>query len=174
MENINDLILGGGPAGIGALSALGSEALLLEAGDRLGGLCSSFQIDGFTFDHAVHLSFTSNLAVLDYLKGIPLIKHDPESFNYCDDQWVRYPVQNNLFVLPEQEKAAIIESFQKRQSQCFSRQLCRLARCGLRRVLRKEIPVSLHPQVLVSSRQVPIDLLVREADVSSLCCRGRL
>jgi protoporphyrinogen oxidase len=116
MENIDNLVLGGGPAGIGTLSALGRSALLLEASDCLGGLCSSFQIDGFTFDHAVHLSFTSNPIVLDYLKNIPLIKHAPESFNYCDGQWVRYPVQNNLYVLPEQEKQAIIQGFKDRQS----------------------------------------------------------
>jgi protoporphyrinogen oxidase len=115
MEKVHDLILGGGPAGIGALSVLGPEALLLEAGDCLGGLCSSFQIDGFTFDHAVHLSFTSNPVVLGYLNNVPLIKHAPESFNYCDGQWVRYPVQNNLYVLPGHEKEAIIQGFKDRQ-----------------------------------------------------------
>src|SRR5574344_142942 len=115
MENVDNLILGGGPAGLGALSALGGNALLLEAGDRLGGLCSSFEIDGFTFDHAVHLSFTNNPVVLDYLKGAPLIRHAPESFNWCDGRWVRYPVQNNLYVLPEQEKQAIIRGFKGRR-----------------------------------------------------------
>jgi len=115
MENVDYLILGGGPAGLGALEALGAKALLLEASDHLGGLCSSFQIDGFTFDHAVHLSFTNNPLVLDFLKGIPLIKHAPESFNYCDGQWVRYPVQNNLYILPEQEKRLIIRGFKDRQ-----------------------------------------------------------
>ena len=51
------VILGGGIAGIGAQYRLGKEANIYEARDRVGGLCDSFNINGFTFDNAVHLSF---------------------------------------------------------------------------------------------------------------------
>jgi phytoene dehydrogenase-like protein len=36
------------------------KTLIFEAESFAGGLCPSFNIQGFTFDSAVHLSFTEN------------------------------------------------------------------------------------------------------------------
>jgi len=111
MEKFRNVILGGGPAGIGVANALGKDAILFEKDDRLGGLCSSFSINGFCFDHAVHLSFTKDPIVLDYLKDIPLFRHPPVAMNYAEGIWIKYPAQNNLFPLPEEEKKKIIDGF---------------------------------------------------------------
>ena len=51
METIDYVILGGGPSGIGAANRLGDKATIFEQSDHLGGLCSSFSIKGFRFDH---------------------------------------------------------------------------------------------------------------------------
>jgi protoporphyrinogen oxidase len=114
MEKFGNVILGGGPAGIGAANALGRDAVLFEGDDHLGGLCSSFSIDGFRFDHSVHFSFTEDPIVLDYLKDIPLYRHPPVAMNYSKGFWIKHPVQNNLFPLPENEKEAIIFGFKNR------------------------------------------------------------
>jgi protoporphyrinogen oxidase len=114
MEKFSNVILGGGPAGIGAANALGKGAVLFEKENNLGGLCSSFSINGFRFDHAVHLSFTKDPIVLDYLKDVPLYRHPPVAMNYAEGLWIKYPAQNNLFPLPEAEKNKIIEGFKNR------------------------------------------------------------
>lgn len=114
MIHLNKVILGGGPAGIGAANALHQSADLFEKEDHLGGLCSSFLINGFRFDHSVHLSFTSNPIVLDYFSNIPIFHHSPDAQNYADGFWIKHPVQNNLFPLPKSEKEKIIAGFKER------------------------------------------------------------
>ncbi|OPZ24642.1 MAG: hypothetical protein BWZ03_00001 [bacterium ADurb.BinA186] len=114
MKDCDFLILGGGPAGLGALQVLGEKALLLEKTTTLGGLCSSFVEKGFLFDHCVHLSFTKNPVVLQYLKDVPLVVHRPFALNYCKGQWLVHPVQDNLFPLTEIEKKEIISGFETR------------------------------------------------------------
>jgi len=114
METIDYVILGGGPSGIGAANRLGDKATIFEQSDHLGGLCSSFSIKGFRFDHAVHLSFTKDPIVLSYLKDVSFISHKPIAMNYYDGLWINYPAQNNLFPLPADEKKRIIDSFRNR------------------------------------------------------------
>ena len=50
------LIVGGGLAGMSTAYHLGEvEHLVVEAGERAGGLCCSRNVDGFVFDHTGHL-----------------------------------------------------------------------------------------------------------------------
>ena len=57
-----NLILGAGIAGLGASYALhkkGQTSVIAEKDDTYGGLCSSFEKNGFRFDRFVHFNFSS-------------------------------------------------------------------------------------------------------------------
>ena len=90
------IVIGAGFAGIGAGVAArehGKKAVIFEATNRWGGLCDNFIIDGFRFDHAVHLSFTENCFCQDLFLSTPHYEHAPEAMNYYQDNWVRHPLK---------------------------------------------------------------------------------
>ncbi len=115
------VILGAGAAGISAayhLELLRKEAIVFEKNNEWGGLCSSFHIDGFTFDHAVHLSFTNNQYVRQlFNKSTEYYVHKPEASNFYHGCWLKHPAQNNLYPLDVQEKVLIIKDFIKNEQQ---------------------------------------------------------
>lgn len=119
MEQTDNLILGAGPAGLGAAWKLredGQRSILLDERDSYGGLCGSFEINGFRFDRFVHFSFTQNDVVKGLFKaGSPeVICHSPNPSNIYKRKWIKHPAQNNLYVLEDWEKERIIADFMKR------------------------------------------------------------
>ncbi len=114
MEQIDIVILGGGIAGLGAaLKAreLGRQAVIFEARDSAGGLLDNFTVDGFRFDHAVHLSFASEPKVREIFDRTPYLTQPADSTCFDDGCWLKHPVQNNLFPLPAEQRVALIKSF---------------------------------------------------------------
>ena len=111
MKNI--VILGAGIAGISAafhLKKAGIESVIYEQDDDYGGLCKSFQIDGFTFDTFGHISFDSN--TVEYLENTTeYYVHAPEALNFDNGRWLRHPVQNNLVGLSVEERIEFIKGF---------------------------------------------------------------
>lgn len=110
------VILGAGISGISAayhLGLKGKKAVIFEKRDRWGGLCDNFKVDGFRFDHAVHLSFTKNEYVKDlFSKSADIITHRPPKIgNYYRGTWVKHPAQNNLYSLPLDVKIKSIKDF---------------------------------------------------------------
>lgn len=121
MMKVTNLILGAGISGLAAAYALykkGEDALVVEKDDTYGGLCGSFEIDGFRFDRFVHLTFAKDNRVNDIFHKScgELIKHSPNPYNIYKGQWIKHPAQNNLFPLSEEEKQVIIRDFQSRPS----------------------------------------------------------
>ncbi|NYE62807.1 protoporphyrinogen oxidase [Duganella sp. 1224] len=119
MEQLDVVILGGGVAGLGAaLKAreTGRQAVIFEARDSAGGLLDNFTIDGFRFDHAVHLSFASEEKVRAIFDRTPYITHPSDSYCFDQDRWLKHPVQNNLAPLDANDKVALIKSFLARPS----------------------------------------------------------
>jgi protoporphyrinogen oxidase len=60
------LVLGGGPAGLTAaylLGQAGSDAIVLEAEDQVGGLAKTVEVDGYRFDLGGHRFFTKSVEV---------------------------------------------------------------------------------------------------------------
>jgi len=103
-DEAKSLILGGGPAGLSAgLHLDDPDFLLVEKHARTGGLCRSILQDGFTFDHAGHIFFTTDPYVdglfRDVLKG-NFHEQQRESWVYLYDAYQRYPFQGNLHGLP--------------------------------------------------------------------------
>jgi len=111
------VILGGGIAGISAAYHLNKKeksATVFEANSYVGGLTSSFMVNGFRFDNAIHMSFTKDEYVKELFSKTQHYKHSPDA--YCKDRefWLKHPVQNNLYPLPLEEKVACIKSFSER------------------------------------------------------------
>lgn len=116
MRNVT--ILGAGIAGISAayhLKKAGIESVIYEQDDGYGGLCRSFQVDGFTFDTFAHISFDPN--TVGYLENTTEhYIHAPEALNFDNGRWLRHPVQNNIVDLPVDERIKLIRGFVEKKS----------------------------------------------------------
>ncbi|CNJ89035.1 NAD(P)-binding protein [Yersinia enterocolitica] len=116
-RHINTIILGAGIAGLGAaLKARENEIEyeIFEAKSSAGGLLDNFSVEGFRFDNAVHLSFSSDDKVRSIFDKTPYITHPADSLNFEIDKWLKHPVQNNLYPLSAVEKVLLIESLVNR------------------------------------------------------------
>jgi len=114
METIDIVILGAGIAGLGAAlraRELNRQAVVFEARARAGGLLDNFTVDGFRFDHAVHLSFANEPEVRAIFDRTPYLTHPADSYCWDDGYWLKHPVQNNLYPLPPQQRVDLIKSF---------------------------------------------------------------
>ena len=114
MEEIDVAILGAGIAGLGAAlkaKEANRAAVIFEARKSAGGLLDNFEIDGFLFDQAVHLSFASEAKVRSIFDKCSYLTHPAESKCFEKGNWLRHPVQNNLYPLSTEEKVDLIESF---------------------------------------------------------------
>ena len=111
MSHIENVVLGAGVAGLAAAYAAreaGRQATVFEARARHGGTLDHFEIDGFRFDHGVHLSFASEPEVRAIFDRTPYETHDAVSLNFDDGFWLKHPAQNNMFPLPADQKVALI------------------------------------------------------------------
>lgn len=69
-KNKSVIVIGAGPAGLACadrLAAAGLDVLVLEAQDRVGGLCRTVSFGGATFDLGGHRFFTKDEEVRDYV-----------------------------------------------------------------------------------------------------------
>jgi UDP-galactopyranose mutase len=99
------VVIGAGPTGLSAAYHLGSDALLLEANDRVGGWCRSVEDNGFTFDFAGHIMFSNDPYVhemYEKLLGDNVHWQDREAWIYSKNVFTRYPFQGSLYGLPPQ------------------------------------------------------------------------
>jgi len=97
------VIIGAGPAGLAAASALSSPHIVLEQLDAPGGLCRSFQVGKSTFDFGGHAFFTSDQEVRDLIErhaAQPLYKQPRAAWIWSHGTYLRYPFQANLAGLP--------------------------------------------------------------------------
>lgn len=117
------LILGAGIAGLGAFfkaTKVGREAIIFEAAPAAGGLLDNFEVQGFRFDHAVHLSFATEPEVRAIFDQVPHLTHPAESYNFDDGKWLKHPAQNNISPLRPDEKLSLIKSFISRPQELTS------------------------------------------------------
>jgi protoporphyrinogen oxidase len=129
MKTTRILIIGGGPAGLGAAWRLhkknSDDWLLLEAEEKVGGLSASFVDDaGFTWDlggHVIH----SHYQLFDQMvaEALPagLLRHQRQAFIRMVQRWIPYPFQDNLHRLPAELRdeciAGLLEARQQRKGQ---------------------------------------------------------
>ncbi|MBW3604167.1 MAG: FAD-dependent oxidoreductase [Actinobacteria bacterium] len=94
------VVLGGGPAGLGAahqLAGRGVRVTLFEAGGQVGGLAGSTTVGGMSVDfgsHRLHPSIAPEiLAVLDGLPGVELQRRQRHGRIRLTDRWVAFPLR---------------------------------------------------------------------------------
>lgn len=108
-----NIILGAGIAGLGAY--IGDKSChIYEQNDVAGGLCGGFKKEGFTFDNAVHLSFSKELFVRELFDKTEQYYHKPMPYSWLKSRWLRHPAQNNLYPLPVEEKISAVKGFIER------------------------------------------------------------
>ncbi len=108
-----DIVLGAGIAGLGAFYHK-EQLEIYESGSSAGGLCGGFEIDGFHFDQAVHLSFTGNETVRRVFDRTPYYAHHPVPYSWFRSRYLQHPAQNNLYPLPAEEKVKAVKGFLER------------------------------------------------------------
>jgi protoporphyrinogen oxidase len=112
---VDNVVLGAGIAGLAyAYEKRNEETVIFEAELFAGGLCHSFHIQGFTFDSAVHLSFTKNSVVRDIFDKTAFYRHLPLAYNFYHGNWIKHPIINNLYSFNIPEKVSLIKSFVER------------------------------------------------------------
>jgi protoporphyrinogen oxidase len=103
-NNSRVIILGAGPAGLGAAYRLGElgyqDFTLYEQSNHVGGLAASFVDErGFTWDIGGHVQF-SHYRYFDELMHKALggnwLYHERESWVWLENRFVPYPFQNNI------------------------------------------------------------------------------
>lgn len=100
----SNVILGAGLAGLSAAYHLGDDYEIFEREDRVGGLCRSETLEGFTFDYAIHILYSSNPYATKLIKEV-LLKDNfhsqaRSSWVYSHGVHTLYPFQANTFGLP--------------------------------------------------------------------------
>ena len=69
---------------------------------------------GFSFDSAVHLSFTNSSEVRSVFDQTPYLSHKPIAYNFYDGMWVKHPIMNNLYEFPVEDRVELISSLSER------------------------------------------------------------
>jgi len=98
------IILGAGLAGLSAAYHLGENYEIFEKQDRVGGLCRSETLDGFIFDYAIHILYSSDPYATRLIRDV-LLKDNfhsqpRSSWVYSHGVHTFYPFQANTYGLP--------------------------------------------------------------------------
>ena len=100
-------IIGAGLAGLSAgyhLRKAGHrDCVILEKWSCVGGLCRSFVINGFTFDCAIHILYSSDKYASELIKMLlrnNLSSQTRESWIYSKGTYTEYPFQAHTYGLP--------------------------------------------------------------------------
>jgi len=97
------VFIGGGISCLSAASGFRGDAILFERADRVGGLCKSDQLAGFTFDrtgHLLHLRDPRVRRLVKRLLGDNIDELARNSWIYSHGVYTRYPFQSHFFGLP--------------------------------------------------------------------------
>ena len=94
-----------------------SNIHLFEADSKVGGLCHSKTVNGFTYDvSGGHILFSKDKETMEWMKTCA---GGDEAFVTCDrntkirfeDRWVHYPFENGLGDLPDQAKFDCLKGY---------------------------------------------------------------
>lgn len=98
------LIIGAGLAGLSAGYHLGNiDHIIVESNSSIGGLCKSFQVDGFHFDctgHLIHFRTPEGRKIITDLVGDGIREHQRKAAIHLEGRFTDYPFQANTYGLP--------------------------------------------------------------------------
>ena len=110
------LVLGAGLAGLAAARALGPRTILLERGDRPGGVARSERFGAWHFDHAIHVLYFADEATkrrVFALAGHALADCPPEAWVETRAGVARFPLQLHLGGLDPAFVARCLEDLER-------------------------------------------------------------
>ena len=106
------IILGGGLAGLSLAYSYGGESVILEKETRAGGLCRSFVLNGVPYDIGPHILFSKDKAALERVTSKMETRTLRRSNRiYHKGRWIKYPFENDLGSLDEEDRAYALEEF---------------------------------------------------------------
>ena len=97
------VFLGGGISCLAAARSFRGDAILFEREERVGGLCRTEQVRGFSFDrtgHLLHLRDKRIERLVGSLLEGNLVSRIRNSWIYSHGVYTRYPFQSNFHGLP--------------------------------------------------------------------------
>jgi protoporphyrinogen oxidase len=98
------LIIGAGLAGLSAGYHLKEvDHTIVESDPVVGGLCKSFQVDGFHFDctgHLMHFRTPEGKKIITGLVGHKIREHQRKAAIFLEGRFTDYPFQANTYGLP--------------------------------------------------------------------------
>jgi len=118
--SVKTAVLGGGLTGITLARLLheqGEDVVVLEQNVTIGGLCRSRSESGFTFDiGGSHIIFSRDTEVLSFMLSVLGENADRRKRNtkiLYKDRYVKYPFENGLYQLPDEDRFFCINEFVK-------------------------------------------------------------
>lgn len=112
-------ILGGGISGLALQHQLSLESEILEKDPVPGGLCRSFNKDGFTYDIGGHILFSRHTHVTDLINGLlgDNINHNRRYVTILyKGRFVKYPFENDLAALAPEDRYDCLIGYLKAES----------------------------------------------------------
>lgn len=98
------IVIGAGPAGLGAALALGDSAVVLESQETVGGLCRSVTLDGAIFDLGGHSFTTPHPAIRRLVfDALEMEEQKRDAWCWLNGEWLRYPFQQHFLELVDPE-----------------------------------------------------------------------
>jgi protoporphyrinogen oxidase len=96
------IVLGAGPAGIGAAIRLGKRAIVLERAPQLAGLSRTIVLEGAVFDLGGHSFHTPHEAIRRLVfDALPMEQQRRSAWCLVDKSWIAYPFQQHFTELPD-------------------------------------------------------------------------
>ena len=98
------IVIGAGPAGLGAALALGDSAIVLESRETAGGLCGTLTLDGAIFDLGGHSFHTPHPAIRHLVfDALEMEEQNRDAWCWLNGEWVRYPFQQHFSELADSD-----------------------------------------------------------------------
>ena len=95
--HVDTIVIGAGPAGLGAALALGERALILERNPDAGGLSGTITLEGAVFDLGGHSFHTPHPAIRKLVfEALPMEEQAREAWCFVQGEWIPYPFQKNF------------------------------------------------------------------------------
>jgi protoporphyrinogen oxidase len=114
LKNKKYVILGAGPAGMGAAWELSKHGVknivVIDQNDRVGGLARTLEFKGYLFDVGPHRFLTKYSEVEDFWKeqlGDQFLPRERRSHIYYRERFFRYPID----ILNALKNLGVIQSF---------------------------------------------------------------
>jgi UDP-galactopyranose mutase len=105
------VILGAGLAGLSAAYHLKERAVIYEASPTVGGVARSIEIEGFTFDRAIHILYTRDEYAATLIRKClqhNFSEQERSAWVYAHGRYIPYPYQGHLGHLPDDVRQANI------------------------------------------------------------------